>query len=197
MAHTNMQFSITALFFNHATLVSLWTQDRYLGNTTYGSGGICSALSHKWITCKRTGQNFINTIANPDEREEVMWLFDCQSRNRAQWDIDYLHHYGLTINLNWSCPNIIGEIAERQFKNIINHNANSFMLISISNIVNQAQPNIQAHAMAADTVHNVFFDPNYGEVHFRNILNMSNFIVDTVNAFYPNLMNFCSIKVIN
>jgi hypothetical protein len=148
-----------------------WSQSDYLGEQTFGKKGVCGPLALKWIKDRRHKIDFKKDTESDDGREEIMQLKLNQSAKKPNWDSEYLKLFGIYEILTLVYPNPVSTTEVLKFLSA----GAGYYYISLSNFGVVLEPT--AHAFAIDMYDHKFFDPNYGQAHFKNVNDLKNFFV--------------------
>jgi hypothetical protein len=136
-----------------------FSQDEWIGSTTFGSGGVCFPLCYVWLGKggdKAGTKDFFAASKTKEGREEIFTLKMNQHRNQGAM-YEYLKHLG---------HQCIGGMQPRQWGG-----DSTAMKAEVAAAIRSpgrfvfgiTNPNkTTGHAIAVDTFSNTLFDPNYG-----------------------------------
>ncbi|MFC4158307.1 hypothetical protein [Chitinimonas lacunae] len=166
-----------------------WTQNRFLGNNTFGRDGVCAPLAAKWILNRKIGINFKADTALDEGRNEVMQL---KINQHTPAMVDYVGEYLSFAGIRET------EYFEAQAESVIDALLNKvfgrgYYFIGISS---RMAPNTRpiGHALAIDAVSYKFFDPDYGQASFNTFQALISFVRVWLRSAYPTMTQAGFIK---
>lgn len=139
-----------------------WSQDRFIGRSTFGHEGVCAALAAKWIKDRKAGINFAADTNTQDGREEVMQMALNQHKNPTKYVAEYLQLFGLYKHFTQF---LHGELSIGELTAIATGGPGYYFIGLTSKGV---EKELSGHAFAVDMFKLKFFDPNFGQATFDN-----------------------------
>ena len=159
-----------------------WKQDTFIGDMTFGSGGVCGPLAAKWIKDRYAGISFKNDTATKGGREEVMQLKRNQHAKPNTFVAEYLHDFGLSIR---NQLDFADEFSVNQAMTLATSSAGYYFIgLTSKGVVGES---MSGHAVALDMITYKLFDPNYGQAAFSNAEEVKAAFSTIYRLKYPDL----------
>ena len=163
-----------------------WNQWHFIGQQTFGRGGVCAPLVAKWIKDRRLRINFKTDMKLHEAREEIMQLKFNQLARPGTYLADYLRLVGLR---QVSMTVLTGQTAK--WPECLSEGLGYYAIGLASPVGAHA---MSGHALAADLVHFKCFDPNFGQAAFSHPGMVQRFLAQWTRAVYPHLQHHALVE---
>jgi len=150
----------------HSGAAARWSQGKFMGGATFGSGGVCGPLSAVWIRDRKIGTNFNTDTKTAEGRDEVYQLKLNQKKN-SEYVKEYLALFSLHRHFSQTWKD---EISMSEALGVVTAGP-GYYFIGLTNRGTGGQK-LEGHAFAVDMFDLKFFDPNSGQASFALVDNL-------------------------
>ena len=170
---TKSQF-MNALRFCNGRVKRQFDQNQWVNNRVYMNNGACAEFAAVWIRDQKNGE-----IDDRTRLEEISWM--CEQKNKRGESIveEFLQGNGISINnvhlsflRNFNLNNVF---------NFIKSTPAYYLIVFRTD---------KGHAVAINTkAAYTFYDANFGEYSFNNMIDLESFVQAFLTVEYQNLLN--------